>query len=111
MDFILRAQDAPASPEQAPPGGLMSMLIPMGVIFLIFWLLVIRPQSKAQGELKKKIGSMKRGDTVRTRGGLIGQVAKVEETEVVLRIDLDGKIRRNGHGTVLPVGILLRKLF
>lgn len=95
MDFILLAQDAPAGAAGTPPpgGGLMQMLFPMAVIFFIFWFLVMRPQSKAQSELKKKIGAMKRGDTVRTRGGLIGQVAKVEETEVVLRVDLDGKVR------------------
>ena len=87
MDFILLTQ------ATDPGGGLGAMLVPMAVIFLIFWLLVIRPQSKAQKELQAQIDGMKRGDTVRTRGGLIGRVAKVEEAEVTLKIDLDGKVR------------------
>lgn len=86
MDFILLTQASPGSSG-------FSMLIPMAVIFLIFWLLVIRPQSKAQKELQAKIDGMKRGDMVRTRGGLIGQVAKVEEAEVTLKIDLERKVR------------------
>ena len=89
MDFILLTQTGTGD----QPGGLGTMLVPMAVIFLIFWLLVIRPQSKTRKALLAKIEGMKRGDTVRTRGGLIGQVAKVEDTEVTLRIDQDGKVR------------------
>ena len=91
MVFNLLAQAAPA--PAGGEGGLLQMILPMAVVGLIFWLIVIRPQTKAQNTLKAKIAAMKRGDTVRTRGGLIGQMYKVEETEVILRVDLDDKVR------------------
>jgi len=92
MDLILLAQDG-AAPPTGDPGLFGSPLLAMAVIFLIFWFLVIRPQQKQQKQLKQQVEALKRGDEVRTRGGLIGKVAKVEENSVILRIDLDGKVR------------------
>ncbi len=90
-NVVLLAQDAP--PARAPQPGLVDMLLPVGLIILIFWFLVFRPTKKAQQALKDKVDGMKKGDRVRTRGGLLGTVARVDETEVTLKIDLEGKVR------------------
>ena len=88
MDLILLcAQPAPSQP------GMIEMLAPMAVVFLIFWFPVINPQRKAQKQLKAQVDSLKKGDPVRTRGGLLGTVARVDEHEIVMRIDADGKVR------------------
>jgi preprotein translocase subunit YajC len=91
MDLILLAQEGQTVAPQAP--GLVEMLAPMAVVFAIFWFLVINPQRKSQRELKAKVDALKKGDPVRTRGGLLGTVMRVDDHEIVLRVDIDGKVR------------------
>lgn len=56
------------------------------VVFGIFYLLVIKPQNKKEKELKAMRDNLKVGDNVTTVGGMIANVAKVEENTVVLEI-------------------------
>ncbi len=96
MGLILLAQDAPAPTGGAPGGGfggLSDILLPILLIWVIFWLLVFRPQKKAQQALKDAVGNLKKGDRVRTKGGILGKVSSVKENEVTLRVDLDGKVQ------------------
>jgi len=90
MDLILLAQEG--QPAAQPPG-LLEMLAPMAVVFAIFWFLVLNPQRKAQKQLKAKVDALKKGDPVRTRGGLLGTVARVDDHEIILRVDVEGKVR------------------
>ena len=59
---------------------------PLLMIFVIFYVLMIRPQQKRMKEHRATIDAVKRGDTVVTGGGLIGKVTKVEETEVEIEL-------------------------
>ena len=80
----------------APQGGISSLLplaIPWILIIGIFWLLVWRPQSKAQKAQRERIDSAKKGDTVVTGGGLIGKVTKVEDDEVEVEIAPNVRVR------------------
>jgi preprotein translocase subunit YajC len=60
--------------------------LPLILVFVIFYFLVLRPQSKRQKELQKMIGELKRGDRVVTAGGIYGEVADVKDATVMLRI-------------------------
>ena len=67
-DFVIFAQEngAPApgqGAEQAPQSG-FGMFVPLIGIFLIFWFLIIRPQSKQQKERNLKIKAARKGDNV-----------------------------------------------
>ncbi len=96
--FVLLAQQggAPAQPQQepqpSPGGGLFSMLPLMVGIMLIWWLLVLRPQSKAEKARRAQLDGIQKGDKVRTRGGIEGVVARVQDDRIVLRIDTEGKV-------------------
>jgi preprotein translocase subunit YajC len=90
--MLLFAQQAAADPQQSPGGGLLSMLPLMAAMILIWWLLVLRPQSKAEKARRAKLDAVKKGDRVRTRGGIEGVVARVQDDKVVLRIDVEGKV-------------------
>lgn len=92
MPWVL-AQDAAAPQQQQQGGGPMSMLFMIGVTVLIFWLLVWRPQAKQDKARRAKLAAIKKGDRVRTRGGIEGVVARVQEDTVFLRIDTDGKVQ------------------
>ena len=66
-------------PLQMQPGGAdFSFLIMMGAIFLIFYVLVIRPQQKQQREREAFLQTVARGDDVVTQGGIHGKVSAVD---------------------------------
>ena len=74
-----------------PSGGLAGMLLPMVIIFGIFYFLVIRPQNKKQQEHDNFLNNLKVGDGVVTQGGLLGKITNVEQD--VLTLDVGSRVR------------------
>jgi preprotein translocase subunit YajC len=66
-------------------GGLGGALVPMLLIFGVFYLLLIRPQQKKQRELQATIAELKAGDKVVTTGGVIGVITAVRDTSFLIR--------------------------
>ena len=67
---------------QAPaPGGgsLTPLLFQFGLIFLIFYFLIIRPQQRQRKRHEEALRNLKRGDRVVTSGGIIGEVVHIRE--------------------------------
>lgn len=62
-------------------------LLPMILIFVVFYFLLIRPQTKRQKEVQAMQNALERGDSVVTIGGLHGVVHQIEDTYVVLKCD------------------------
>ena len=81
MNAIYIAQAA--AEQQGDP---MSMLITFGLIGIIFYFLLIRPQRKQQKELKQRQDSLKAGDKVVSAGGIYGIVREVQQDTVKLEI-------------------------
>ena len=80
----------------ATPGGLAGILVqfaPLLLIFVIFYFLLIRPQSRRVKEHRDMIMAVKRNDVAVTTGGLIGKVTKVEESEIELEIAAGTRVR------------------
>lgn len=65
---------------------LLAQLAPILLIFVVFWLFIIRPQQKRQRERMGMLDALKSGDRVITIGGLHGTVAAIEEKTVVLNV-------------------------
>jgi preprotein translocase subunit YajC len=85
MNPVLALMPAPQGGEgQGGPGGLFLSLLPFLLIFLIFYLLVIRPQAKRQREVQKMLSELKAGDRVVTSGGLFGTVFSLKDDNVVV---------------------------
>jgi preprotein translocase subunit YajC len=61
-------------------------VFPLVLVFLIFWVLMIRPQQKRMREHQAQIAAVKKGDRVITGGGLIGKVTKVNDNEVEVEL-------------------------
>ncbi len=76
-------------------GGMLVQLMPFLFIFVIIYMLIIRPQQKRAKQHKEMIASIRRGDTVVTSGGLIGKVSKVTDGSDEIQIELatDVKVR------------------
>jgi preprotein translocase subunit YajC len=66
-------------------GGLGGALLPMILIFGVFYLLLIRPQQKKQRALQATIAELKAGDKVVTTGGIIGTITAVRDTSFLIR--------------------------
>ena len=73
-------------PPQAGFNSIMD-LFPFLVIFLIFYVLVFKPQKEKQKQLKQTIDSLKKNDEIVTTGGVHATVVNVKENTVIVRID------------------------
>jgi preprotein translocase subunit YajC len=84
-----------ASPAGGAGGsaGLLIGILPWVLIFVIFYLLMIRPQQKRVKEHQAAIAAVKKGDEIVTGGGIRGRVTKVNEEEVEVEIAQGVKIR------------------
>jgi len=69
-------------PPQASP---IASLVPIAVIFLIFYFLLIRPQQKEQKAHQKMLADLKKGDKVLTTGGLYGVIQGIRGDDLEVR--------------------------
>ncbi len=72
-------------PSTAPPGP-FAMLMPILMMFAIFYMLVFRPQSKARKQHELMVKNLKKNDEVVTNGGLFGTVVNVKPEAITLRV-------------------------
>ncbi len=80
---------------QASPGtqSLIGPLIPMILIFIIFYVLLIMPQQRRVREHRAKLEAIQRGDVVVTGGGLIGKVTKIADDELTIDLGEGQKVK------------------
>ncbi len=64
-------------------------MLPLLVLFGIFYFLIIRPQQKQAREHKEMIDSLKKGDKIITSGGLIVEVVKPQEDFIKVKLNDD----------------------
>lgn len=81
---------------QAAGGGFggMESLLPLVLIFVVFYFLLIRPQQKKAKTHREMLGALRRGDRIVTGGGLIGQITRVvNDNELIVEIADNIKVR------------------
>lgn len=67
-------------------GAIFSSLMPIFLIFIVFYFLLIRPQSKKQKEHQKMLDSLKKGDRIITSSGIYGTIQDLQGNNVKLKI-------------------------
>ncbi len=72
---------------------LLSSLMPLMVLFAIFYFLIIRPQQKQQKAHKAMLAAVAKGDKIVTNGGLIVEITKVEDDFLTVK-SIDGSTLR-----------------
>ena len=95
MDALLTAlgtQGTAASGTASSTGSMTMTFITFGLIILIFYFLIIRPQKKREKETKSMLASMKKGDKVVSIGGIRGTIVSVKESTVVVKVDDNTRI-------------------
>ncbi|MBL4693671.1 MAG: preprotein translocase subunit YajC [Magnetovibrio sp.] len=80
--------------DVAAQSGLFQSMVPLILIFGVFYFLLIRPQQKKQKMHKEMLGSIRRGDRIVTAGGILGTVVKViGDSELKVEIADGVKVR------------------
>jgi len=105
MDWLISTAAAQSAPGQ--PSALMQFL-PLVLIFVVFYFLLIRPQTKRAKEHRAMVAALESGAEVVTSGGILGKVTELGEQYVTVEI-ADGvsvKVQRHTITQVLPKGTL-----
>lgn len=103
ISFVGTAHAQDAAAASAPPSPLSGM-IPLILIFVVFYFLLIRPQQKKYKQHQEMVSNVKRGDDVVTGGGIHGKVTKVEEGSTVMVQIAEGievKVEKSTISTVI----------
>jgi len=74
-------------------GDLIGSLLPLIVLFAIFYFLIIRPQQKQQKEHSEMLEALAKGDKIVTSGGLIVEITKVEGNFLTVKSIDDSTLR------------------
>ena len=76
-------------------GGMLELLLPFALIFIIMYFLILRPQRQQAKRREEMLKAIRRGDTVVTNGGFVGKVTKVvDDHEVELQIAEGVRVRQ-----------------
>jgi len=102
------AQTAPAA---AAGGGMQSSLmsmLPLVLMFVVLYLVMIRPQMKRQKEHRAMIDALAKGDEVATAGGLLGKVTKLGDIYIGIEVaeGVEVQLQRSAVVQVLPKGTI-----
>ena len=84
----------------APGGDMFVQLLPLLLIFVVFWFFLIRPQQKKAKQHREMVANVRRGDQVVTGGGLLGKVTKVID-ESTIQVELSENVRVQVLSTTL----------
>jgi preprotein translocase subunit YajC len=107
LDFLISpaAAQAAGAPGQPSPWGSLVMI---GVMFVFFWLFLIRPQMKRAKEHRELVAKLQKGDEVLTNGGIAGRIEDLGESFVTIEVadKVSIKVQRGAVSAVLPKGTL-----
>ena len=95
-------------PQNGAGGGsdIWSTIFMFGMIIVIFYFMIIRPQTKKQKERDKLLSAIKKGDKVITVGGIHGVIVGIDEKTMLIEIadKVKVKVERNSISVVNKVG-------
>ena len=106
MSFFI--SDALAQGAETQQAGFMELILPLLLMFGIFYFLLIRPQQKKAKEHKGMVEALKSGDEIITNGGLFAKITAVEEDALTCKIaeNVEVKVQRHAITAILPKGTI-----
>ena len=87
------AQAASGAAANGGAAGSILGLLPLILVFVVFYFLMIRPQQRRMRTLQQAVAAVKRGDQVVTAGGIVGKVTRVEDAHVEVEIAPNTRVR------------------
>ena len=96
MNFLISSAQAQDAAQTAGPLGSLgsfASILPIVLVFGVFYFLLIRPQPQRQKQLKATLAALRRGDRVVTAGGIIGVVQKVKDGASEIEVEIAAGVR------------------
>ena len=108
MDWLISTAAAQSAGGATSAQNSFISMLPLVLIFVVFYLMLIRPQNKKAKEHRSMIAALETGAEIATAGGIIGKVTEVSENFVTVEIanNVQVKVQRNTIAQVLPKGTL-----
>jgi preprotein translocase subunit YajC len=97
-----------AGGQAAPAGGGFMSFGLLILIFIAFYFLLLRPQSKRQKEHRKMVEALAKGDEVITSGGMLARVTQVGEQFLTVEVanGVELKVQRSSVSALMPKGTI-----
>ena len=107
MDWLISSAAAQATGAAGQPSPLPSMLL-LGVMVVVFYFLLIRPQQKRAKEHRTMIAALETGAEIVTNGGVLGKIVELGDSFVTVEIapGVNVKVQRQAIAQILPKGTL-----
>ncbi len=106
MSFFIN--DAMAQSAGGQQAGTLELILPLLLMFGIFYFLLIRPQQKKAKEHKNMVSALQKGDEIITNGGILAKITDVDETFMTCKIaeNVEIKVQNHAVSAVLPKGTI-----
>lgn len=88
-DAAAATTDAAAVTATAGVGEMLGMILPLVLMFVVFYFLLIRPQKKKDKKVKEMLAALKNGDRVCTIGGIYGTITSIKDDTIELSVGRD----------------------
>ena len=90
---LINAAHAMGPPAEGGGGGNpIASLLPFVLMFLVLYLLILRPQMKKQRGQQKMVDELEKGDEIVTSGGIHGSIANIKDDIIVVKIAENVKV-------------------
>ncbi|MBU1070477.1 preprotein translocase subunit YajC [Myxococcota bacterium] len=86
MTTVQPQKSTQESPQGCGGGNPMFSFLLLGVMFVVFYLFLIRPQQKRQKEMQSMLNALTKGDRVITSGGMLGTIVAITDQVVTLEV-------------------------
>ncbi|HEY2144797.1 MAG TPA: preprotein translocase subunit YajC [Steroidobacteraceae bacterium] len=106
MDFLINSAYAQATGAPGVGPSLLNTLLLPGLLLVVFYFLLIRPQSKKAKEQREMLSKIAAGDEIATTGGILGKVTEVGDQflSVEIAAGVNVKLQKFQVAQVLPKG-------
>jgi preprotein translocase subunit YajC len=103
MDFFVQPAWAQAAQQQPD---MLTSFLPLILIFVVFYFLLIRPQTKRAKEHRAMVSALQPGDEVITGGGVVGKVTAIDDQFATVEVakGVEVKVQKGSVSAVLPKG-------
>lgn len=104
MEFFIA--DAFAQAPSRPPAQFFLDILPIVFLFVVFYFVMIRPQTKRNKEHKKMMEALAKGDEIVTTGGMLGRVLEVGENFILIDVGkaVEVKVQKAQVANTVPKG-------
>ncbi len=111
MSFFIEEAWAEGAAAPGAAGEGLAGMVPLVLIFIIFYFLILRPQIKRAKEHKQMVTALAKGDEVVTNGGLMGKVTVVADDSVGVEIaeGVEVRVQKSAIASMLPKGSLKKQ--